>query len=50
MIYISGKYTGIPQDLVSCYFLLLAAIDLLYSNVVLSNRKDLLNPNCRGKY
>ncbi|KAK4301850.1 hypothetical protein Pmani_026025 [Petrolisthes manimaculis] len=47
-ILIKGKYPGIPQDLVSCYSLLLASIDLIYGNVVLSNRKDLINPSCPG--
>ncbi|XP_027226820.2 retinoblastoma-like protein 1 [Penaeus vannamei] len=47
-ILIKGKYPCIPQDLVSCYSLLLASIDIIYANVVLSNRKDLLNPNCKG--
>ncbi|KAG7174815.1 retinoblastoma 1-like [Homarus americanus] len=42
------KYPSIPQDLVSCYSLLLASIDLIYANVVLSNRKDLINPTCQG--
>ncbi|MPC38200.1 Retinoblastoma-like protein 1 [Portunus trituberculatus] len=44
----SRKYPSIPQDLVSCYSLLLASIDLIYRNVVLSNRKDLINPECEG--
>ncbi|KAK7075859.1 Retinoblastoma-like protein 1 [Halocaridina rubra] len=47
-ILIKGKYPSIPQDLVSCYSLLLASIDLIFSNVVLSNRRDLLNLNCPG--
>ncbi|KAK8737179.1 hypothetical protein OTU49_004828 [Cherax quadricarinatus] len=47
-ILIKGKYPSIPQDLVSCYSLLLASIDLIYGNVVLSNRKDLINPDCQG--
>ncbi|XP_050730623.1 retinoblastoma-like protein 1 [Eriocheir sinensis] len=47
-ILIKGKYPSIPQDLVSCYSLLLASIDLIYRNVVLSNRKDLINPECEG--
>lgn len=47
-ILIKGKYPSIPQDLVSCYSLLLASIDLIYSNVVLSSRKDLINPDCQG--
>ncbi|KAB7496710.1 Retinoblastoma-like protein 1 [Armadillidium nasatum] len=42
------KYPSIPQDLVSCFSLLLACIDLIYTNVVLSTRTDLLNPTCEG--
>ncbi|RXG73126.1 Retinoblastoma-like protein 1 [Armadillidium vulgare] len=44
----SRKYPSIPQDLVSCFSLLLACIDLIYTNVVLSTRTDLLNPTCEG--
>ncbi|XP_064097871.1 retinoblastoma-like protein 1 [Macrobrachium nipponense] len=47
-ILIKGKYPSIPQDLVSCYSLLLASVDLIFNNVVLSNRKDLLNLKCPG--
>ncbi|XP_076033426.1 retinoblastoma-like protein 1 [Oratosquilla oratoria] len=47
-ILIKGKYPSIPQDLVSCYCLLLASIDLIFANVILSNRKELLNKDCPG--
>lgn len=49
-IYIKGTFPDISDDLVNSYHLLLVCCDLIYSNAVLANRKDLLNPNFSGKY
>ncbi|KAK6643227.1 hypothetical protein RUM43_004732 [Polyplax serrata] len=47
-ITIKGSFTAVAVDLVSSYHLLLACCDLMYSNALLANRKDLLNPNFEG--
>ncbi|EDV21648.1 uncharacterized protein TRIADDRAFT_59859 [Trichoplax adhaerens] len=41
---IKGKYPDIRTDLVNSYHLLLCCIDLIYANIVVANRRDLLNP------
>ncbi|KAL6425135.1 hypothetical protein ACFW04_009426 [Cataglyphis niger] len=47
-ICIKGAISDISDDLVNSYHLLLVCCDLIYSNALLSNRKDLLNPNFPG--
>ncbi|KAL6260430.1 hypothetical protein P5V15_007956 [Pogonomyrmex californicus] len=47
-ICIKGAIHDISDDLVSSYHLLLVCCDLIYSNALLANRKDLLNPNFPG--
>ncbi|XP_076753665.1 retinoblastoma-like protein 1 isoform X3 [Xylocopa sonorina] len=47
-ICIKGAFPDISDDLVNSYHLLLACCDLIYSNALLANRKDLLNPNFPG--
>ena len=49
-ICIKGAIHDISDDLVNSYHLLLVCCDLIYSNALLSNRKDLLNPNFPGEY
>lgn len=40
----------ISDDLVNSYHLLLCALDLVYGNALqCSNRKELVNPNFKGK-
>lgn len=48
-ICIKSAIPDIADDLVNSYHLLLVCCDLMYSNVLLSNRKDLLNPKFAGK-
>ncbi|XP_012284354.1 retinoblastoma-like protein 1 isoform X2 [Orussus abietinus] len=45
---VKGAFPDISDDLVNSYHLLLACCDLIYSNAVLANRKDLLNANFSG--
>ena len=46
-----GNFPMISDDLVNSYHLLLCALDLVYGNAVqCSNRKELLNPNFKGKF
>ncbi|XP_076687040.1 retinoblastoma-like protein 1 isoform X1 [Andrena cerasifolii] len=47
-ICIKGAFPDISDDLVNSYHLLLVCCDLIYSNALLANRKDLLNPNFPG--
>ncbi|XP_015127796.1 retinoblastoma-like protein 1 isoform X2 [Diachasma alloeum] len=47
-IYVKGAFPDISDDLVNSYHLLLVCCDLVYSNALLANRKDLLNPNFPG--
>ncbi|XP_032681259.1 retinoblastoma-like protein 1 isoform X3 [Odontomachus brunneus] len=47
-IFIKGAISDISDDLVNSYHLLLVCCDLIYSNALLANRKDLLNPNFPG--
>ncbi|XP_031826852.1 retinoblastoma-like protein 1 isoform X2 [Nomia melanderi] len=47
-ICIKGALPAISDDLVNSYHLLLVCCDLIYSNALLANRKDLLNPNFPG--
>ncbi|XP_012256845.1 retinoblastoma-like protein 1 isoform X2 [Athalia rosae] len=45
---IKGAFPDISDDLVNLNHLLLACCDLIYSNALLANRRDLLNPNFPG--
>ncbi|XP_020291555.1 retinoblastoma-like protein 1 isoform X3 [Pseudomyrmex gracilis] len=47
-ICIKGGISDISDDLVNSYHLLLVCCDLIYSNALLANRRDLLNPNFPG--
>lgn len=47
-ICIKGAFPDISDDLVNSYHLLLVCCDLIYSNALLANRKDLLNPSFSG--
>ncbi|XP_011351658.1 retinoblastoma-like protein 1 isoform X2 [Ooceraea biroi] len=47
-ICIKGAIPDISDDLVNSYHLLLVCCDLIYSNALLANRKDLLNPHFPG--
>ncbi|XP_063972446.1 retinoblastoma-like protein 1 isoform X2 [Diachasmimorpha longicaudata] len=47
-ICVKGEFPDISDDLVNSYHLLLVCCDLVYSNALLANRKDLLNPNFPG--
>ncbi|XP_011500736.1 PREDICTED: retinoblastoma-like protein 1 isoform X2 [Ceratosolen solmsi marchali] len=47
-ICIKSGISTISDDLVNSYHLLLVVCDLMYSNAVLANRKDLLNPDFPG--
>ncbi|XP_011313667.1 retinoblastoma-like protein 1 isoform X2 [Fopius arisanus] len=47
-ICVKGAFPDISDDLVNSYHLLLVCCDLIYSNALLANRKDLLNPNFPG--
>lgn len=45
-----GNFPMISDDLVNSYHLLLCALDLVYGNALqCSNRKELVNPNFKGK-
>lgn len=46
---LSGNFSAISDDLVNSYHLLLCCIDWFYANALLSNRKDLLNPQFSGE-
>lgn len=48
-ICVKGSFPDISDDLVNSYHLLLVCCDLIYSNALMANRKDLLNPNFPGK-
>ncbi|XP_071443748.1 retinoblastoma-like protein 1 isoform X1 [Hetaerina americana] len=45
---VKGGLRDVADDLVSSYHLLLACCDLLFSNALISLRKDLLNPSFAG--
>lgn len=46
-----GNFPMISDDLVNSYHLLLCALDLVYGNALqCSNRKELVNPNFKGKF
>ncbi|OXU30844.1 hypothetical protein TSAR_012648 [Trichomalopsis sarcophagae] len=47
-ICIKSKISAISDDLVNSYHLLLVCCDLMYSNALLSNGKELLNPDFPG--
>ena len=49
-IYIKSGIALTSDDLVNSYHLLIACCDLMYSNALLANRKDLLNPNFEGLF
>lgn len=48
-ICVKGAFPGISDDLVNSYHLLIGCCDLVYSNALMANRKDLLNPKFPGK-
>lgn len=43
-----GNFPAISDDLVNSYHLLLCCLDWFFANVLLSNRRDLLNPDFSG--
>ncbi|XP_033625998.1 retinoblastoma-like protein 1 isoform X1 [Asterias rubens] len=45
---IKGNFPAISDDLVNSYHLLLCCLDLVFANIVLANRRDLLNPDFSG--
>lgn len=45
---VKADFPDISDDLVNSYHLLLACCDLIFSNVLLSDRRDLLNPKFSG--
>jgi len=47
-IRVKASFSGISDDLVNSYHLLLATCDYVYSNAVHDGRKDLLNPSFDG--
>lgn len=47
-ICIKSGISTISDDLVNSYHLLLVCCDLMYSNALIANRKDLLNPDFPG--
>ncbi|XP_022082190.1 LOW QUALITY PROTEIN: retinoblastoma-like protein 1 [Acanthaster planci] len=47
-ILVKGNFPAISDDLVNSYHLLLCCLDLIFSNVLLANRRDLLNPEFTG--
>lgn len=49
-ICLKSRISSISDDLVNSYHLLVVCCDLLYSNALLANRKDLLNPDFYGWY
>ena len=44
-----GNFPAISDDLVNSYHLLLCCLDLVFANIVLANRRDLLNPDFSGE-
>lgn len=48
-ICIKGGISTISDDLVNSFHLLLVVCDMLFSNAVLANRRDLLRPDFSGK-
>lgn len=47
-IQVKGNFPAISDDLVNSYHLLLCCLDWFFANVLLSNRRDLLNPDFSG--
>jgi len=45
---LAGHFSAISDDLVNSYHLLLCCLDWIYANTLISNRRDLLNPNFSG--
>jgi len=44
----TGNFPALSDDLVNSYHLLLCCIDWFYANALMSNRRDLLNPEFSG--
>ncbi|GFY72547.1 retinoblastoma-like protein 1 [Trichonephila inaurata madagascariensis] len=47
-IRVKGHFPAISEDLVNSFHLLLCCVDLMYSNALLAQKKDILNPNFIG--
>ncbi|XP_054719521.1 retinoblastoma-like protein 1 [Uloborus diversus] len=47
-IRVKGNFPAISEDLVNSFHLLLCCVDFMYSNALLAERKDLLNPDFIG--
>lgn len=47
-VYVKGNFPAISDDLVNSYHLLLSCIDLIFSNVLLADRRDLLERKFKG--
>ncbi|CAL1274293.1 unnamed protein product [Larinioides sclopetarius] len=47
-IRVKGHFPAISEDLVNSFHLLLCCVDLMYSNALLAERKDILNPDFSG--
>lgn len=45
---VKTNFTQIHEELVSCFHLLLACLDYIYGNVLMANRRDLLNQSFAG--
>lgn len=47
---VKADFPDISDDLVNSYHLLLACCDLIFSNALLSDRRDMLNSKFQGEY
>ncbi|KAI0238443.1 Retinoblastoma-like protein 1 [Lamellibrachia satsuma] len=47
-VMVKGNFPALSDDLVNSYHLLLCCIDWFYTNSLMSNRRDLLNPEFSG--
>jgi len=47
-VYVTGHFPAISDDLVNSYHLLLCCLDWIYTNTLISNRRDLLNHSFSG--
>ncbi|GAB6030492.1 Retinoblastoma-like protein 1, variant 2 [Chamberlinius hualienensis] len=47
-VQVKGSFPAISDDLVNSYHLLLSCMDLIYANLLMSDRRDLLNKNFSG--
>lgn len=47
-IRVKGNFPAISEDLVNSFHLLLCCVDLMYSNALLAEKKDIMNPNFVG--